>query len=537
MHTKSRKTNIKLLLLTFIVFAAFYIISVTSSKTAFATDPTDADTANFTVTSTRTLTLSLSNTNVSLNLTPSATGEFSSTASNPLTITVSTNNDTGFNLNMTTTTTNLTRTTPLSGSFPVIETLGSSGSITATEFAESASTTNKWGYSLDGTNFNPVTTSKSILSRTTADIDGSPTTANLTFGVKLNNSIPQGDYKTTLNFIATAYPIDATFDNAFSIAGKHTVTYNDKEYYRMQDMSPWICSMVASPADTTEETTETTQLIDIRDNKVYWVAKLLDGNCWMTQNLDLDLSPNITLTHEDTDLGWATGSNRQSWRTNRNATSQFSYTSSTVPGWAYTNGAPVSASIYGNTTSDAVYAVPVLDSNSNFVSSLQSCTATGLTSQQCEHYEVGNYYNFPAIAAQNNFNVHNYAIGQEIPDSICPAGWKLPSGTAVQQNGETVFYSDYNNLYTLYGAISDPFSSEYLPNGARIIQTAPLYFILAGDINGQSEFVQAGVIGTYFAALKNKDGSIMTSVFYAKTFSDWIASTPASSSSVRCIAR
>lgn len=31
------------------------------------------------------------------------------------------------------------------------------------------------------------------------------------------------------------------------------------------------------------------QMMDKRDNKIYWVAKLADGNVWMTQNLDYDL--------------------------------------------------------------------------------------------------------------------------------------------------------------------------------------------------------------------------------------------------------
>ena len=464
------------------VFAAFYIISATSSKTAFATDPTDIETANFTVTSTRTLTLSLSNTNVSLNLTPSATGEFSSTVSNPLTITVSTNNDTGFNLNMTTTTTNLTRTTPLSGSFPVIETLGSSGSITATEFAESVSTTNKWGYSLDGTNFSPVTTSKSILSRTTADIDGSPTTANLTFGVKLNNSIPQGDYKTTLNFIATAYPIDATFDNAFSIAGKHTVTYNDKEYYRMQDMSPWICSMVASPADTTEETTETTQLIDIRDNKVYWVAKLLDGNCWMTQNLDLNLNDNVTLTSADTDLHSVA-----SWTPFRNTIDSTTFVLTDGASGSFDKFAPGfvedRAKAYSDDPGDRyVFPKPSEDAWHNDYycngNSLETClqeSGISIDISKVNHYHIGNYYTFAAAVANNEIDYDQLSNNTTMPDSICPSGWRLPVGSKEPSQ------SDYYNLITVKYKIN---SEDSIVNINRI-QKAPLYFTRQGDLHGE----------------------------------------------------
>ena len=47
----------------------------------------------------------------------------------------------------------------------------------------------------------------------------------------------------------------------------------------MQHMTPEICASAFVG--------ETKQLIDWRDGKTYWVAKLADGNCWMTQNLEL----------------------------------------------------------------------------------------------------------------------------------------------------------------------------------------------------------------------------------------------------------
>ena len=56
----------------------------------------------------------------------------------------------------------------------------------------------------------------------------------------------------------------------------------------MQEMTPQIC------ADAQEN--DTTMLEDARDGKMYWVAKLADGNCWMTQNLELDLTAGESLT-------------------------------------------------------------------------------------------------------------------------------------------------------------------------------------------------------------------------------------------------
>ena len=71
----------------------------------------------------------------------------------------------------------------------------------------------------------------------------------------------------------------------------------------MQEMTPQIC------ADAQEN--DTTMLEDARDGKKYWVAKLKDGNCWMTQNLELDLSTDTPLTSELSDVtsSWTPTSN------------------------------------------------------------------------------------------------------------------------------------------------------------------------------------------------------------------------------------
>lgn len=44
------------------------------------------------------------------------------------------------------------------------------------------------------------------------------------------------------------------------------------------------------------------KLIDIRDQHPYLVRRLADGNCWMVENLALELSTSGTLTPEDSDV-------------------------------------------------------------------------------------------------------------------------------------------------------------------------------------------------------------------------------------------
>ena len=106
-----------------------------------------------------------------------------------------------------------------------------------------------------------------------------------------NPNATEADYQPGDSFVATdqhtLYAIWTDvynyFDAAFEAAGK-TKTNG---YYAMQDMTNEICASV--PKLISEYEANTTQLIDLRDNKIYFVSKLQDGKCWMTQNLSLEL--------------------------------------------------------------------------------------------------------------------------------------------------------------------------------------------------------------------------------------------------------
>jgi len=89
---------------------------------------------------------------------------------------------------------------------------------------------------------------------------------DLTLGVRVGTNLPAGIYAGKVTLSAVANP-----ETVKSLAG---LTY-------MQDMTSEICNA------TRENYTK--RLIDTRDGKSYWVAKLADGNCWMTQNLALDI--------------------------------------------------------------------------------------------------------------------------------------------------------------------------------------------------------------------------------------------------------
>ena len=85
----------------------------------------------------------------------------------------------------------------------------------------------------------------------------------------------------------------------------------------------------------TYETEE--KLVDIRDNKLYYVSKLKDGHCWMTQNLDLEIDTTRTYTHNDTDLGWDPDSfdTNATWAPDTtNGKYDLPVNGTSVPGWS-----------------------------------------------------------------------------------------------------------------------------------------------------------------------------------------------------------
>ena len=131
-----------------------------------------------------------------------------------------------------------------------------------------------------------------------------------------------------------------TFDQAFAAAGKSKVTVGSNQYYKMQDISTAICGAVSNNQEA--------QLVDGRDNKVYWVLKANDGHCWMTQNLDHDIvktSGYYTPNNTDLTANW----------TPANAT--VHYTSGAITGADLNMVNPISLDVgdwYMNNTNGAV---------------------------------------------------------------------------------------------------------------------------------------------------------------------------------------
>ena len=241
----------------------------------------------------------------------------------------------------------------------------------------------------------------------------------------------------------------------------------------MQDMTYAVCQTATTPDKTATQLdwdgshagddsyVPRTVLTDTRDGKKYLVSKLADGNCWMSQNLALDLSNTKTLTSEDTDLN-----GKQSWTPNNNI-------QTTLPG-AWPSDLTVASQddhAYHPADTDAYYQA----------GRTKSSTPTD-TLDKYLWESAGNYYNWYAATAGEGTDA--FVIG-DAGDSICPRGWSLPhdSGKMSIRNLITNVYSLTSNATNAATLNADPLNfilaGRYLSSGGasmKSLGTASLYW-------------------------------------------------------------
>lgn len=174
----------------------------------------------------------------------------------------------------------------------------------------------------------------------------------------------------------------------------------------MQEMTPDICSLTSTPLYSASEVPHNT-LIDTRDNKTYTVAKLADGNCWMTQNLRLgSFDEELMLTSDDTDF--------------------------------YIPAQP-----------SARYYLPKATSSTSETWSLDYDNGHVFLDPDDEY---GGFYNWRAVTAGSGSGLSPEKDNAR--SSICPKGWHLPKGNnnAPPNDGDKsgVNSGDFDNLATVY---------------------------------------------------------------------------------------
>ena len=241
------------------------------------------------------------------------------------------------------------------------------------------------------------------------------------------------------------------------------------------------------------------QLTDSRDGKVYYIAKLADGNVWMTQNLDLDLDANTTYTPADTDIP-------DDWTPMRTTHAANDST------WVEDKYTPESRDV-GNLCWTGVFN-PELEVDPDDL--VVDCTNGNM------HYHIGNYYNWTAAVAMNDSSSH-IADYDDVNQSICPAGWMLP------KNSYAYMEDSIYELGEAYSLSSGESGNAHL---------APVYFTYSGS---RSEFPgSVGVSGDYWSSVVynlNASYDSFTSANGDDLFSPFDSMFRYHGSSVRCLAR
>ena len=267
----------------------------------------------------------------------------------------------------------------------------------------------------------------------------------------------------------------------------------------MQEMTP---SVVENSLEN-----ETKQLIDTRDNKLYWVTKLKDGNIWMTQNLDLDLDSTVTLTPEDTNIteNWTPARSTISGESNLNSTN-----------WKKDNKTP-----YSFDPGDYYFdGTDYVSSNCNYLVADCDHFATTPYELNGEHGHVGNFYNWSAAVASNDTSAMKNE-GTDAETSICPKGWRLPRGYQ-SANG-----NDFKNLNAAYNEDTGP---DYP------LIASPVFFTRSGQILYSATMNNPSNNGYYWSSTILGDTLADNFYFYSGMVYTSNYGSRASGFNIRCVA-
>ena len=365
---------------------------------------------------------------------------------------------------------------------------------------------NTWGYNLgteaptDNTTYSAVPTNDStpIQTKDTSATNSANDTYTLSFGAKVDTMTASGAYSNTLTIAVVAEPRSLTLS----------------EITNMQEMTPKICAASVE--------NETKRLTDARDGKQYWVAKLKDGNCWMTQNLDLDLTNSTPLTPEDSDVSsnWdpprtteqpgtitsvGTNTGTYSWDLGMYVKSDPDGYSNNCDGVKGFSDADCTSAGWTNVSS----MTPMDDGNATDVISGSTYNA---------HYLVGNLYQWNAATAGTGGTI----TSTNATDSICPKGWQLPTSN--------------NSNSGSFQALMNAYSISSKSAGSTTITQTPLYFNPSGLVFfGSLKFAGSG--GYYWSSTAGSSTSYAYFLYFSSGGVYLSNDRPRSDGqSVRCLA-
>ncbi len=323
-------------------------------------------------------------------------------------------------------------------------------------------------------------------------IDQESKTITLSFAAKVDANQPAGVYTNKVIISAVSQPGQvATFSGIST----------------MQELTPTICQAAY--------VNDTARLRDTRDNNYYWVTKLADGNCWMSQNLALNLTAGtpieVSNTNGTTEM-WTPnvstynsvfntdeilsqpGRNELSYNVNLYISTKPTevhncgfdtnndYTNANIldsPACQEAGFVKVGNSWVNATTTDLGYKA---STDPNFYTKNGNKVLNEETKEFDAHYLISHYYQWNAAVAGSDGNdptVGTLKGDTNAPRSICPAHWQLPSAGSDSYNTSGSFaymLRQYNLAFSSYSGVSLNTLGDITYN----LTLSPFFFVRAG---------------------------------------------------------
>ena len=262
------------------------------------------------------------------------------------------------------------------------------------------------------------------------------------------------------------------------------------------------CSSATTPAITATEADTTgyrhgntayvpqTTLVDTRNNEVYTVRKLADGNCWMTENLRLELSANQVLTSATSDV--------TANRTVGLATQPYNQASTNRYNWGVAATTDFSEATVDRWLSRSTKVGSTWSTETTPVQSVSDDRKQDLTG---EDQKTGVYYNwYTATAGTGTWSITT--AGTQATDSVCPAGWQLPRYSAV--NGTSTTAPNKSWMYLIrdiYQVITTQGDQGSSSTANAQLHAFPFSLPYSGDVRWQSGgTVNQGANGNFWSA-------------------------------------
>ena len=337
---------------------------------------------------------------------------------------------------------------------------------------------------------------------TSMDANNGGATITTTYSAYISKTQPADTYTGKVIY-TLVHPSTAPAPSTISCnpAGTTIGTNTSTDIVCMQDISSTNKSSILTSMTSEQQYT----LMDKRDEKTYTIAKLADGNIWMTQNLDHDIVTDGTVVYDSTTTDLPANTTwipeRATYPTGTTTWGLYNSTTgvhegfyrpeSYDPGDLYWNGALsdwTDWNAYYNSCAQDPDTWLYSDCNESLNPLATYTTVTGTPTPQ---YHLGNFYNWTAALATNDSSSYgaydsgtDSYINTETNQSICPAGWTLPIG-GYYQSPSIAPDKSFQDLIENYGWND----SDWALGNNQKIWESPIYFGLSGYWYGMLGFV------------------------------------------------